>query len=238
MDKHYSRQAIVAFLTLLATYALMVWMLTGLDSCGYVKFQTNTGGDLLPLMASLPFAALYLLVLLAATAGYARAAIVARSLPFNQILKSELEERKMDGASITTKIRSGGQVQPDTPFISAMNNITSSRVPILAVIGSDGKVTGVITDHDIMRTLQTEFEKPDPATLCQRLKDLRVKDMPPRKPVFAGINQSLQQVIQTMLRHQFTKLLVVDDKQPDTFLGTVDVMDLVGEFFDGGTGKP
>ncbi len=232
MEKQYSRQALTAFIVLLITYGLIVGMLTLLQNGGILKFSTETKGDLLPLMASLPFVALYLLVLIAATAGFARGAIMARTLPFNQILKSELQQRKMEGAAIKTKIRSGEQVTKDTPYLRALNNVISSRVPILAVIGNDKKVAGVITNDDIIRKLQEEIDKNDPTTLDERLKKLAVKDLHPRDPVVATINENLQEVLGSMIRHQFTKLIVVDERS-NSFAGTVDALFLVGELFEG-----
>lgn len=232
MDKEYSKQAIQAFLVLLVTYVVMLLLLTFLQQWGLIKFKPELNGDLLPLIASLPFAALYLLVLVAATAGYARGAIMAKALPLNQVLKTELQGMKMEGAAIKTRIRSGGQVKVDTPLFSALNNMISSRVPILAVLDNDNKVSGVITSHDIMRILQEQVEKNEPTTLHDRLKNMKVQDLQPTTPVVATVDENLQDVIGNMIRNQFTKLIVVKDRQSNIFSGTVDVMDLVGEVFD------
>jgi len=35
-----------------------------------------------------------------------------------------------------------------------------------------------------------------------------------------------------MIKNQFTKLIVVKDKQTQTYTGTVDVLDIVGEIFE------
>jgi len=216
---------------------LIVGMLVLLHNWGILKFSTDEKStDLLPLMASLPFVALYLVVLIAATAGFARGAVMAKMLPFNQVLKSELQERGMDGAAIKTKIRSGGQVTKDTSYLRALENVYSSRVPILAVIDGDSKVTGVITDHDIIRKLQDEIDRNEPKTLESRLRNLKVQDLHPRVPIVATDDENMQDVIGSMIKNQFTKLIVVKDKNSNSFTGTVDVLDLVGEFFEGDPG--
>jgi hypothetical protein len=59
--------------------------------------------EVFPLLMSLPFVAFYLVVLLAATAGYARSAIVADKLSISKMFETELAQRTMKSASIKTK---------------------------------------------------------------------------------------------------------------------------------------
>ncbi len=232
MKEYYSKQAICAFMVLVVVYILMVGILWFLNWMDVVKWSTTLGTEVLPLTASLPFVALYLVVLLAATAGYARGAIVAESLPFNQVLKAELQKKKMDGASIKTKTRSGGQITKETSFVSALTNLSSSRLPILAVVDpTTRKVTGVITSDDVIRKLQEEIAKPDGTPLQDRLSKLTVDALAPRKPVVATTDDDFERVIGTMVREQFTKLIVVETKEGNEFAGTIDVLDLVGEIF-------
>ena len=233
MKDYYSKQAICAFLTLVAVYILMVGILWFLKWMDVITWSTTLGDDVLPLTASLPFVALYLVVLLAATAGYARGAIVAQSLPFNQVLKAELQKKKMNRASIKTKTRSGGQVTKETPFVTALTNLTSSRLPILAVVDPTSRqVTGVITSDDILRKFQEEIAKPDTGSLHDRLTAQTVDALRPRKPVVAAADDDLERVVVTMIREQFTKLIVVTTKESNEFAGTIDVLDLVGEIVE------
>lgn len=232
MREHYSTQAIRAYILLLITYVGMVAILWFLQWMKVITWSTPLGSDVLPLIASLPFVALYLVVFLAATAGYAHGAMMVKTLPIGQLLKNELQKRKMDRATIQTKIRSGGQVTLDTPYLRALTNLIASRVPILAVVDNDNKVSGVITTDDIVRRLREEIDKPDGASLQDRLKSLKVEQLEPRKPVVSTGDESLEAVLRSMIQHRFTKLIVVDTKQNNNFTGTVDVLDLVGEIFD------
>lgn len=234
MKDYYSEKATYAFLILLATYVVMVLILLGVSWTEAITFSTDVKGDVLPLLVSLPFVALYLVILLAATAGYAQGAVMAKSLPFSRLLKNELQKRKMDRATIKTKIRSGSQVTADTPFLRALTNIVSSRLPILAVVDGDKKVTGVITTYDIIRKFQEETDKTDATdSLYDRLKSLTVEHLGPRQPVVATTDDNLQAVTNTMIREQFTKLIVVASREGKEFSGTVDVLDLVAEMVEG-----
>lgn len=236
MSEYYSKQAIWAFIILMISFVVMVLILMALKWQEAMNFSTALQGDVLPLISSLPFVALYLVVLIAATAGYARGAIVARSLPLNQVFKDELQKKKMDRASIKTTIRSGNQVTEDTPMLQAITNLVSSRVPILAVLDSSNKVTGVITGTDIMARLQKEIESTD-ADLNARLNRLTVRDLQPAKPVVATTDGNLQEVLGTMIRRQFTKLIVVESEQGKEFAGTVDALDLIGEILEGSSSE-
>lgn len=238
MKEYYSKQAICAFLVLVGVYILMVGILCCLRSKGAITGSTELGKDVMPWIASLPFVAFYLVVLLAATAGYARGAIVAETLPFNQVLKAELQAKKMDRASIKTTIRSGGQINKGTSFVTALTNLASSRLPILAVVDpKTRKVSGVITSHDIIRKLQEEIARADRATLGERLEKLTVESLEPREPVVATTDENLAHVLGTMIREQFTKLIVVESREGKEFAGTIDVLDLVGEIAEDAPGK-
>lgn len=237
MTDRYSRQTIGAFVLLAVAFVGMVFLLIFLHDRSVITFSTKVDGDLLKLLASLPFVAFYLVVFLAATAGYARSAIMMKTMPLTQMLHKELKKKTMESATIQTKIRSGGQVSPDTPFSRALSNIISSRLPILAVVDQENKVHGVITSHDILRVLQEEIDrKPEPAIaalppLNERLADLTVENLQPRDPETVTADQNLQSIVDTMLKEQFTKLIVVGDKKSMKFKGTVDVLDLLGEMF-------
>jgi CBS domain-containing protein len=227
--EEYSKTVFRSFITIVIIYVLMVAILYFLQCKEVFKFTPETKGDLIPLITSLPFVAFYLVVLLAATAGYARGAIMAETLPFTQMLKKELKKKTMGKAAIKTKIRAGGTVHADTPFLRALTIVNSARLPILAVVGPNDKVEGVITSYDFMLKLREELDKKDATPLEERLESLTVQALEPRKPVTAASAENLEKIIDTMLKNQVTKLIVVDDKE--TFKGTVDVLDLMGEIF-------
>lgn len=258
MKWEYSKQAIGAFFVLLFAYFLLVGCLWLLQINQLISFQTEIKGDILPLMASMPFVALYLLVLIAATAGYARGAIMAKEMPFKTVLKQELKDKKMSGATIKTKTRSSAKVYDDTPFIWALNDIISARISILPVIDKEkNEVKGVVTSHDFLRKLQEELKilqegnnNPEDKTtvpadgithnyrqivenLEKRLKDCKVKDLNPQSPTVVKSNEDLHTALYKMIQNQFTKLIVVD--KDNAFSGTVDALDLIGEIYENDT---
>lgn len=244
MKWEYSKQVIGAFFVLLCAYFLLVGCLWLLQINNLIIFQTEINGDILPLMASAPFVALYLLVLIAATAGYARGAIMAKESPFKTILENELKNNKMSSATIKTKIRSSAMVYEDTPFTWALDDIISSRISILPVVDREKhEVKGVITCVDLLRKLQEEFrnvrdlecgskttDSRSAASLQKRLAECRIKDLPPQAPVTAKSNEDLQAVLSRMIEKQHTKLIV---SEPDnTCTGTVDALDLIAEIYE------
>jgi CBS domain-containing protein len=241
MNGRYTWPTVGAFVLLVVAYVVMVYILWVLNKEGVIGLQTEVNGDVLKLIASLPLVAFYLVVFLAATAGFARAAIVMKTMPLTQVLSKELKKKTMESSSIQTKIRSGGQVGKDTSFLRALNNVTSSRLPILAVVEMDPQtqkalVTGVVTADDFLRKIEEEVEKrpgPNDPGLWERLQGLTVDDLQPRKPTVVTADQNLQSIIDTMLKEQFTKLIVVEDKQSMKFKGTLDMLDMMGEIFVG-----
>jgi CBS domain-containing protein len=239
MNGRYTWPTVGAFVLLVVAYVAMVYILWVLNKDGVIGLETEVNGDVLKLIASLPLVAFYLVVFLAATAGFARAALVMKTIPLTQVLSKELKNKTMESSTIQTKIRSGGQVGKDTSFLRALNNVTSSRLPILAVVEMDPetkkeRVTGVVTADDFLRKIEEEADKrpgPNDPSLSERLEGLTVDDLKPRKPTVVTSDQNLQSIIDTMLKEQFTKLIVVEDKQSMKFKGTLDVMDMMGEIF-------
>lgn len=239
MNGRYTWPTVGAFVLLVVAYVVMVYILLLLNREGVIGLETEVNGDVLKLIASLPLVAFYLVVFLAATAGFARAAIVMKTMPLTQVLSKELKKKTMESATIQTKIRSGAQVSKDTSFLRALNNVTSSRLPILAVVEMDPqtkqeRVTGVVTADDFLRKIGGEADKcpgPNVPALAERLAGFTVADLQPRKPTVVTAEQNLQSIIDTMLNEQFTKLIVVEDMQSMKFKGTLDVLDMMGEIF-------
>jgi len=231
----YSKKTIIAFFVFFTAFALMVGLLWWINKYGaicYIPIDLTQKPDIFSLLTTLPFVALYLIVLLGATAGYARSSIMSERLPIARLFETELQKHSMKSASVKTKVRSGGQIKTNDSFRRALDNLISSRVPILAVIEGENKVTGVITGNDLAHCLQNELDKTDAAKpLEDRLAEIKVGDLEPRLPVVAVANENLREVAEKMIRNQFTKLIVVEDTTSMKFAGTVDVLDLIGEIF-------
>lgn len=226
----YSAKVLQSFIILGIVYIIVFFMLLLIQWLGYVKFTNDVNGDILKLATTLPFVAFYIMVFIGATAGFARSTIMARELPFNKILNSELKKRTMKSASIMTKIRSGATVDMDTPYLRAVDGLITARLPILPILEGD-KVIGVITYYDIVKQLQSEIEK-SPDNLGDVLKNLKVKDLKKEvsaSPVKVNESENLKKVLDMMIKNHYNKLVVVKSLETNVYSGIVDVVDVTSE---------
>lgn len=227
----YSREAIMAFVILGVAYLVILAFLWGIGGFKETAFADDIDGDILKLTTTLPFVALYILVFIGATAGYARSAIVAKEMPFSKVLNQELKKKTMSSATIKTKIRSRATIKKDTPYLQAIDRLISARLPILAVVGDGKKVEGVITYYDIIKHLQSEIEK-NPDNKLSTLSGIHVKDIikeVPDVPVVAAESDSFEEVLNTMVKHQYNRLIVVENKSSNVYSGVVDIFDITSE---------
>lgn len=227
MDQKYSREAMRAFGVLLAVYVFICLGLLALHHMGICRFAVNlTSVD--NVIFSLPMMALYLMIFLAASAGYARGKYMLEELPLNMRLKQELHLRSMNSASIKTKIRAGSQVKLEDRFLDVLNNMVSSRISILAVVDDKNEVQGVITATDLLLYIQKSLKNPG-SNGTKSLHEAQVVDLQPNEPIVIETNDQLQTVTQKMIQHQYTKLIVTNNGK---FSGTVDVLDIMAELLE------
>lgn len=226
MQQLYSRDAYRAFFILLITTFLVglgLVLLRNLEICTFSRDMTTLDG----MIFSLPLIAIYIVVFLAATAGYARAKYMIDELPLTQRLNQQLKNKSMEKASIKAKIRAGVQVTEESTLSDALNNLISSRISILAVVDRDNHILGVVTSQDILLKLQEIFKT---ESELSRFGQQKIGPFLTRTPVTADCGEDLQSVVNKMIKHQFTKLVVADSE--GKFCGTVDSMDLMAEIFD------
>lgn len=226
MRQSYSNEAYRAFFILLIMTFLVGLGLVGLrnlEICTFSRDMTTLDG----MIFSLPLTAIYIVVFLAATAGYARAKYMIDELPFYQRLNQQLKSKSMEKASIKAKIRAGVQVTEESTLSDALNHLISSRISILAVVDRENRIQGVITNQDILIWMQ-EMIKTD--SEMQKLGRQNLSPFLTRTAVTADCGEDLQAVMNKMIKHQFTKLLVADNE--GRFCGTVDSMDLLAEILD------
>lgn len=227
MDQKYSKDAGLAFILLLMIYLIICGVLVALHYMGICNFAISMlSFD--NIIFSLPMVALYLLVFLAATAGFARGKYMLEKLPLNMRLKQELQVRTMDRANIKTKIRAGSQVKPGDSFFDVLNNLVASRLSILAVIDEKNQVIGVLTATDLLLYIQNIL-KSDEGNQLLSLHNVKVSDLKPSEPKLVAANERLQSVIENMIQYQHTKLIVTDQGK---FSGTVDALDILAELLE------
>ena len=232
MEQKYSQEAVRAFWILLAIYFIISGGLVVLNCMGICKFAVSMT-SLDNIIFSLPMIALYLLVFLAATAGYARGKYMLEELPLNMRLKQELHLRTMAGAGIKTKIRAGSQITFEDSFADVLNNMVSSRISILAVVDEKNEVKGVVTPTDLLLYVQKTL-KDNGANDIKSLHEAKVRDLQPSEPVLIETSDQLQSVTEKMIQHQYTKLIVTDNGQ---FSGTVDALDILAELLEAETSR-
>lgn len=226
MNQLYSRDTLWAFIILLFTSFVVAFGLVALSNCGICKFATDLT-TLDGIIFSLPLMTIYIVVLIAALAGYARGKYMVDQLPLSQRLHHELKKCSMESANFKAKIRSGAQITEDNTFLDALQNLISSRISILAVVDNEGKVQGVITPFDLLTKLQEM--RMDNVSL-KDLAELKISELHPSKPLTAQSDENLQSVISKMVKNQYTKLVVVEEN--GQFSGTVDAVDMITEIYD------
>jgi len=229
MAKLYSSERLFAFLILLIAYGFVFGLLWGASSASIVEFGPIRGAE--DILLSMPFIALYVVVLIGFTAGYAQAAFAAKSLGLVRAVRQQLRTRSMANASIKSKIRGDSVVTMGTPFLRTLEKVITARLPILPVVDNE-KIDKVITIRDIMQELthqiNTVKELSKTEELFSRLATLKVEDLKPQQLISCKEDDTLDSVLEKMMRHQFTRLVVVD-KDEKTCMGTVDVFDIVSE---------
>jgi CBS domain-containing protein len=182
----------------------------------------------------MPFIALYIVILIGFTAGYAQSAFAAKSLGLIPSVKQKLRTRSMESFNIKRNIYTDPVVTMDTPFLSVLEKVNKSRLPILAIV-EDEKIEKVITMHDIMQELTgkiSEFEKslhkPDHKDLFTMLDEMKVENLKSKELVSVKENQNLDSALDKMMQHQITKLVVMDEAGK-TCVGTINLFDIMSE---------
>lgn len=230
MDSRYSKNAYTAFGILMGAYFVMLMCLIFLHKLGICSFQSAMN-SLDGFIYSLPMIAFYLVVFIACTAGYANGKYMLKELPISKILNQQLKEKSMAGASIKMKIRAGNQISEEASYLDAVSNVVSSRIPILAVVNQDNKLSGLITGTDLLVILE-EILKAGDSNSLELLKNKKVNEIKTSidKATLANSTDNFNVVLNKMIKNQYTKLVVVDEN--DTFSGTLDAMDLITEIIE------
>lgn len=228
MAKLYSSERLLAFIILLLAYCVIFGLLWGADP-DVIDFSSVTGLE--KMLISIPFVALYVVILIGVTAGYARAAFAAKALGLMRAVRQQLRTMSIEDVSIKSKIRSDSVVTMDTPFLRTLEKVITARLPILPVKEGE-KVFRVITIRDILQELTHQInmvrEESQTEELFTRLNRLKVKNLNPRLLMACKEDDNLDSVIEKMMRNQFTRLAVMD-KDGTACIGTIDLFDVMSE---------
>jgi len=229
MKRLYSTERLIAFLVLFIAYGVIYGLLWGIEYAKIVAFPDVTGLE--DIFVSPPFIALYVVILLGVTAGYAQSLFAARALGLIKAIRQQLRGMSMEDVNIMSKIRSDSVVTMDTPFLRTLEKVITARLPILPV-KEDDKVSRVITIRDIMQELTNQIntvrEESRTEELFTRLNGLKVNNLNPRLLVTCREDDDLNSVIEKMMRNQFTRLVVMN-KDGTASIGTIDLLDIMSE---------
>ncbi len=233
MTNLYSKERVFAVVVLLFVYFAIYSILFWSTKHGVLRLSQNIT-NIETLAVSMPFVSLYILVLIGFSAGYARTAAAAKALGLTQAVREQLRARSMENATIKSKVRANSKVTMDTRFLRTLEKVVTARLPILPVEEDpkDPKVKYVITMHDILKMIthriNTAQENSQEAQLYAELAKLEVKDLNPRKVVTCKENENLESVLNTMIQGRVTKLVVMG-KDGASYVGTIDLFDIVSE---------
>ncbi len=222
----FSRDSLKAFIVLMFSYLVMLVVMVALHDHQLLDIEARVN-SVETFIFSIPMIALYLMLVLAASAGFASANNMLGQLPFKQLFKAELENRKLSEAHIQAGIRSGVQLKMDDKYLFALKNILSSRIPIVAVIDGQGNASNVLTASDLLEELQFLLDQKDDSEKLKLLNALSEKTIEEMKPVAAiGVKRDdhLGTALDLMVSRQITKLVVTDNNK---FAGTIDALDVL-----------
>lgn len=112
-----------------------------------------------------------------------------------------------------------------TPIVSAARTMTQAGWRSVVVVDSEGKPRGVVTGSDLIRFAGSNVD--DRVT---------VGDVMNRNLTTIDINTSLQNAANLMIQNHHHRVLVVDEKHPESFpLGVISSFDIVAEMARSGS---
>lgn len=224
----FHRAQFGTFVVTIVAYFILAAGLLGLAQLKWIAFSNTAIGNLEDFLTTLPAIAFYLLVSLAALAGWARGVAMFSELGLGASIKSFMTKKKLSAATVQSQLRGGARatVAADTTLKDALHDILTARLDILPVV-ADGKVTGVITMHDIAKKLDEEMRAPQAARWAE-VGALTVSALKPQGPVTSvKPDDTLAVVLQKMVPERRTKVVVTDSA--GALVGTLDLFDLVAE---------
>ena len=109
-------------------------------------------------------------------------------------------------ASTAREIMTGGVecVREDETVLDAARTMSRLGVGALPICGNDDRLKGMLTDRDIVVKVLAEGKDPG---------STRAGDLGQGKPVTIGADDSLDELVKTMARHEVKRLPVIDGHQ-------------------------
>lgn len=115
-------------------------------------------------------------------------------------------------------------VTPDTSMMKATKIMKEKGVRRLPVVDSDGKLVGIVTDHDIKTASPSKATTLEVHELYYLLSEIKIKDIMVKNPVSASPTDTVERVAVIMNDKRFGGLPVVDDDYK--VVGIITAMDV------------
>jgi arabinose-5-phosphate isomerase len=108
------------------------------------------------------------------------------------------------------------EVKTESPIKEVIMEMTRKRLGVTAVVGTDGKLAGIITDGDLRRML----EKSD------HIQQITARDIMSQNPKTISPSEMAVNALDIMRKNSITQLVVAEN---ETYLGILHLHDLVKE---------
>ncbi len=125
-------------------------------------------------------------------------------------IRDLLEEK---GSTVVT-------ADPSATLVAAARTMVDHRIGALVVIDEDGRLTGIVSERDLMRSIVADAEG---------LFERRVEDVMTRSVATCAPDDSLVEALYLMNTRRIRHLPVLDG---DTLAGMISIRDVTGEWLD------
>jgi CBS domain-containing protein len=110
-------------------------------------------------------------------------------------------------------------VRPDATLAEAAQLLIENRISGLPVVDQDGRLIGLVTEHDFLRQhdgarrrwLDALLAEPGGQITARELYDRRVVNVMSRGPVSVHVDTPIEEIVDLMHRHRVKRLPVVAD---------------------------
>jgi CBS domain-containing protein len=110
-------------------------------------------------------------------------------------------------------------VRPDATLAEAAQLLIEHRISGLPVVDQDGRLIGLVTEHDFLRQhdgarrrwLDALLAEPGGQITARELYDRRVVNVMSRGPVSVHVDTPIEEIVDLMHRHRVKRLPVVAD---------------------------
>lgn len=137
-------------------------------------------------------------------------------------------------------------VRPEASLAEAARIMVENRISGLPVVGADGKLVGVVTEHDLLRRengdrprwLDVLLTDAAGQITARALRDRRVEEVMSTNPVFAGPDTPLEVVFELMEGHGVKRIPVVSHGKVAGIISRANLLQAMMRKFDRASSGP